>query len=47
MFSILKLVERIIAKSMSNKVTNNGISRMFTHSPVHHDLAATLMDTSG
>ena len=34
-------------KSVSYRVTNNEISGKFTHTPMHQDLAVTLMDTSG
>ena len=47
MFSILRLFAGIIMKSMASRVTNNGISGKSTHTPMHQDLAETLMATSG
>ena len=45
MFSILRLFAGNITKSLSNMVTNNEISGKFTYTPMHHDLAVTMMDT--
>ena len=47
MFSILRLFAGSIMKSLSNRVTNNEISGKFTHTPMHQELAVTLMDTPG
>ena len=47
MVSILTLFAGNITKSLSNRVTNNEISRKSTHSPLHQDLAVPLMDTPG
>ena len=47
MFFILRQFAGIVTKSMSNRVTNNGIPGKFTCTRVHQDLAATLIDMSG
>ena len=46
MISILRLVAGIITKSISSRVTNIEISEKVTHTPVHWNLASSLMDTS-